>query len=254
MTGTPCPETSHDGQADRSDTFVLSEAKSAPESPQKNLFRILDEYGPVKNFLGIPLYPSSLNCSLLFNPWAWLFGPFYYLFRGMWRKALSLLPLALCCQIVPLFHADDAVLRDILAEEYAVPYLSLMALSILFSLFYCMGRTVLAAATAVVVVALFMGGPYIVDPLDLGGFSAFAWLCSGPIWFAIGRVCLFSLLGRNWIVAAVLLAMCGGLLVTGMPIGFSCWEIPQLVFPVWCGMMGTWDRYRSRHLKQKFWW
>jgi hypothetical protein len=59
----------------------------------KSIFAALHKGGGVE-------LPQSIELSLaeramvLFNPWAFLFGPFYYLAKGMGRKALALCLLA----------------------------------------------------------------------------------------------------------------------------------------------------------------
>jgi hypothetical protein len=72
----------------------------------KTIFAALQKGGGVE-------LPQSLELSLaeramvLFNPWAFLFGPFYYLAKGMGRKALALCLLAavLVCAVRLLFGA-----------------------------------------------------------------------------------------------------------------------------------------------------
>lgn len=45
-------------------------------------------------------FPFGERCFLVFNIWGFLFGPFYYLVKGMWKKAISLFGLTLVIIIV----------------------------------------------------------------------------------------------------------------------------------------------------------
>jgi hypothetical protein len=54
----------------------------------KKKFLIIEEAGGV-NTLDVGELTFGKRFSLFWNIWALLFGPFYYLFLGLWRQALS---------------------------------------------------------------------------------------------------------------------------------------------------------------------
>lgn len=205
------------------------------------------------SFLGIPSFDPPVSPTVLFNPWAYLFGPLYFLVQGMWRKGLSLTLIWILCQIPSLFP-EHIPLQQALIEEYAVPYLLLMALSALFTLLFCMGQQLASTISAALFGVILAGSHAFINPLSLGNFSAFIWLNAGLLWTALGRVFLFSLLGKN----LLMLAVTGGtgilLYFFHFPLTIAMNELPSLAFPIFCGMMGSYDLYRAKCLKQKFWW
>ena len=216
-------------------------------------FRELESSSYTRSILGIPYFAPAIRPTILFNPWAYLFGPFYFLFRGMWRKGLSLAAVWILCQIPSLFQ-EHGPLQRALIEEYAIPHLILMILSSLFTLLFCMGYRLPAGFVAVLFVAVLAGSHLFIVPLDMDNVSAFVWLNTGLLWTALGRVFLFSLLGKN---------LCMTLAIGGLGLGLYCWglpssiavnDLPALAYPVLCGMMGTYDLYRAKRLKKTFWW
>lgn len=77
---------------------------AAPAASLKGLsLGWLEKFAALQKGGGVDL-PQSIELTLgerskvLFNIWAFLFGPLYYLAKGMWKKALSLsaIALALC--------------------------------------------------------------------------------------------------------------------------------------------------------------
>ena len=205
------------------------------------------------SFLGIPSFDPPVSPTLLFNPWAYLFGPLYFLVQGMWRKGLSLALLWILCQVPSLF-SEHIPLQQALIEEYAVPYLLLMALSALFTLLFCMGQQLASTISAALFGVLLAGSHAFINPLSLGNFSAFVWLNAGLLWTALGRVFLFSLLGKNLLMLAVTAGTGIVLYLLNFPLTLAMNELPSLAFPIFCGMMGSYDLYRAKCLKQKFWW
>lgn len=62
----------------------------------KNLFETIDNAGGLNNRGGLNsagikhlTFPEKMRIS--FNPWAFLFGIFYFIYVGMWKKGLGLL-------------------------------------------------------------------------------------------------------------------------------------------------------------------
>ena len=55
----------------------------------KMKFYLLEKAGGVK-LQNVKNLPFGERVKVVFNFWAFLFGPFYYLAKGMWKKAISL--------------------------------------------------------------------------------------------------------------------------------------------------------------------
>ena len=206
------------------------------------IFHALETNRRTGRFLGVPFFDPPINPTLLFDPWAYLFGPLYFLGRGIWRKSLTLLLLGAVCYAPSLFP-ENAALRQALVEEYATPHLILTALSVLFTLLFCMGRRLTAVFTGILFAAVFIASQPMV-----------AYLNSSLIWTALGRVLLFSLLGKKTLLSAALAALSAALFVLGLPLTLGLSDLPSLAYPIFCGMAGTYDLYRTRRLGEKFWW
>ena len=217
------------------------------------IFHALETNRRTGRFLGVPFFDPPINPTLLFDPWAYLFGPLYFLGRGIWRKSLTLLLLGAVCYAPSLFP-ENAALRQALVEEYATPHLILTALSVLFTLLFCMGRRLTAVFTGILFAAVFIASQPMVAYLNMGTFSAFTWLNSSLIWTALGRGLLFSLLGKKTLLSAALAALSAALFVLGLPLTLGLSDLPSLAYPIFCGMAGTYDLYRTRRLGEKFWW
>ena len=84
--------------------------------------------------------------------------------------------------------------------------------------------------------------------------TAYAWLNMSIIWKALFQAGLFSLLGRCWLGLAVILIDGLALWYVGLPLNLPVSVLPAAAFPVFCGMMATYDRYRKDVLRETFWW
>ncbi|CAJ1580322.1 DUF2628 domain-containing protein [[Mycobacterium] wendilense] len=75
----------------------MSNAPEFTELPAvwQRRFAFFRQYGPVGSTpeakAAYRALPLGQRMTLGFNIWAFLFGPFYFLVKGMWRKALTLL-------------------------------------------------------------------------------------------------------------------------------------------------------------------
>jgi hypothetical protein len=65
----------------------------------KKRFELLEQAGGVK-MPNIKKMPFRERMKIVFNVWGFLFGPFYYLAKGMWKKAISLTGVALLIIVV----------------------------------------------------------------------------------------------------------------------------------------------------------
>lgn len=77
---------------------VETETEVVSESWQKK-FDLLEKAGGVK-LPKIKSLPLGERMKIGFNIWGFLFGPIYYLTKGMWRKAISLMAVALLIIVV----------------------------------------------------------------------------------------------------------------------------------------------------------
>ena len=92
-------------------------------------FAYFDRHGPVsstpKGRGAFQLLPFADKLRLGGNIWAFLFGPLYFLVKGMWRKGLTLLAAAVGLTVpVLLFDVGSAVER---VTALLVPVFSLVA-------------------------------------------------------------------------------------------------------------------------------
>lgn len=90
--------------------------------------------------------------------------------------------------------------------------------------------------------------------IGLGFGTAYAWLNMSIIWKALFQAGLFSLLGRCWLGFAAILIDGLALWYVGLPLNLPVSVLPAAAFPVFCGMMATYDRYRKDVLRETFWW
>lgn len=82
--------------------FDLIEKAGGPALPQHKRLRIGERF------------------RVMFNLWAFIFGPFYYLAKGMWRKGITIFSPGLALLILTTILAPDGELDSILsAVNYA---------------------------------------------------------------------------------------------------------------------------------------
>ena len=189
-------------------------------------------------FFGVPFFRPSVSPALLFNVWA------YLLAVGLFLYAPLILP------------TDASALTDILIEAYTPYYQALQALALLFVLLFCLGRGFWALLAFLTFAAVFLYGSFHTERLYIGlGFgTAYAWLNMSIIWKALFQAGLFSLLGRCWLGFAAILIDGLALWYVGLPLNLPVSVLPAAAFPVFCGMMATYDRYRKDVLRETFWW
>lgn len=225
-------------------------------------FRLLAQSEPKGVFFGVPSFDPPIDATRLFNGWAYVLGPFYYLGKGMWRKALVLALLVLAVAVVNgLVSAPrtalggEVLLREALLEEYAGAGYTLMLLGFLFPLCVGLGKNLWAGLVACAFVAVFLWGEVRYPYLDMGPFSGFFWLNALPIWSGFAGAALFFLLARHFAAFLAFVALL--LLAWGLGLPFSavsCLEFPRVVIDLLCGMSATWDLYRIRVRHERFWW
>ena len=69
---------------------------------------------------------------------------------------------------------------------------------------------------------------------------------------ALFQAGLFSLLGRCWLGFAAILIDGLALWYVGLPLNLPVSVLPAAAFPVFCGMMATYDRYRRMYCGRRF--
>ena len=79
-------------------TNPTSELDSISDSWKKK-FDLLEKADGVK-LPNAKNLPFGVRTKVLFNVWGFLFGPFYYLAKGMWKKALSLFGMSVLIIVV----------------------------------------------------------------------------------------------------------------------------------------------------------
>jgi hypothetical protein len=75
---------------------------SAPEVISESWlekFALIEKAGGVK-MPGIKSLPVSERIKVSFNVWGFLFGPIYYFAKGMWKKSLPLLGIAIVLVVI----------------------------------------------------------------------------------------------------------------------------------------------------------
>lgn len=150
---------------------------------------------------------------------------------------------------------DASILTDILIEAYTPYYQALQALALLFVLLFCLRRGFWALLAFLIFVAVFLYGSFHTERLYIGlGFgTAYAWLDVSIIWRALFQAGLSSLLGRCQLGFAAILIDGLALWYVGLPLDLPVPVLPAAAFPVFCGMMATYDRYRKDVLRETFW-
>lgn len=198
-----------------------------------------------------------------FNGWAYVFGGFYYLCTGMWRKALLLGGLWLawiagsiaCSRLFPAFADGESVLHETVLEGYFGLGWLLACLAFLFPLLVGLRRNVLACLVFLSFpVLVFMGelhGPF----LDFGAFSALVWLASFSAWTGMGTAFFVLCASRRFTAALGLGLLMFFAFWGGLPLPELFWfDFPGKLVNVLCGVAASRDLYRSRQLKERFWW
>ena len=175
---------------------------------------------------------------------------------GALAQAALLLAVGLFLYAPLILPTDASALTDILIEAYTPYYQALQALALLFVLLFCLGRGFWALLAFLTFAAVFLYGSFHTERLYIGlGFgTAYAWLNMSIIWKALFQAGLFSLLGRCWLGFAAILIDGLALWYVGLPLNLPVSVLPAAAFPVFCGMMATYDRYRKDVLRETFWW
>lgn len=205
-------------------------------------------------FLGVPFFRPPLSPAALFNPWAYLFGPFYFFAVGLWRKGLLLLAAGLFVFVPTLMPTEVTPLASILREEYAPFPEMLQALALLFVILWCQGHSRAAAITGLSFLAAFAGGDLRVTYLGFEYGSAYAWLNAPILWKALVQAETFSLLAQRPVAALAFPLLGLGFWYLGMPLYLFLYTLPSILYPVFCGMMANYDLYRHKALRETFWW
>ncbi|MEG2004973.1 MAG: zinc-ribbon domain-containing protein [Bilophila sp.] len=227
---------------------------SASASRTNRLFSIIAASVCTSQRFGIARFKPPIRATTLFSAWAFLFGPLYFLCVGLWRKSLTLALLMAGTRLPLLMDSDTRQLLSFLNDAYGLFSVALNFLSVLFTLLFCLGHRFLASLVALVFVFVFIDGEMRLEHLDLGISSAFVWFNSGCVWESVCALGFFCLLDRR--LVGTVCSLLSGLLLwqAGLPIA----TLPPVILPalltVLCGMMATYDRYRTRVLHQTFWW
>lgn len=210
----------------------------------------------IRRFFGVPFFRPAVSPALLFDSWAFLFGPLPFLFSGMWRKGLVLL-LAGLFLYAPLFlPTDTSALTAAFTEAYT-PYPQLLAgLSLLLVLCAGSGRLPAALLTISAISAVFLYGLLHVEHLYLGERHgmAYVWLCTAPVWKSLFQLLVLGALGLRPILLLATTLAAAGLFLLGIPLNIPVASLPAAAFPVFCAMMATYDRFRRNVRGETFWW
>lgn len=223
-------------------------------APQQARFDAVASGVLAGRFFGVPFFKPPVAPAALFNVWAYLFGPLFFLFAGLWRKGLVLLGIGALLYAPGLLPTDVSALASILAEEYGPYHQALRGLALLLVALACLGRNVFAVLAALLFAAVFIFGALDSRYLDLGFTSAYVWLNAGVIWKALFQLAVFALLGVRWGLLLAVPVAAVAFLYIGLPVDLPLHFFPAAAFPVFCGMMATFDLYRSDILGERFWW
>ncbi len=207
-------------------------------------------------FFGVPFFRPSIDAARLFDVWAYLLGPFAFFCFGLWRKGLLLLAVGLFLYAPLILPSDVSPLVSVLAEAYSPYGQMLEGLSLVFVLLFCLGRNRFAVCALAVFSAVFVYGALQAEPLYLGPEHglAYVWFAMGTVWKAFFQSALAAVLGLRFQALVLILLAGAGLRFLGFPLELPLASLPAAAFPVFCGMMATYDRYRKAVLGETFWW
>lgn len=205
-------------------------------------------------FLGVPFFRPPLPSAALFNPWAYLFGPFYFFAVGLWRKGLVLLAAGAFIFAPTLAPTEVTPLILTLREAYAPFPEILQALAFLFVILWCRGHRRIAALTGLSFVVVFVGGAVHMPCLRFDYANAYEWLAAPILWKALIQAETFSLLAQRPVAALVFPLIGAGFWYLGLPLYLFLYTLPSILYPVFCGMMANYDLYRHKALRETFWW
>ncbi len=236
----------------------MNAAADAPPAPASDSgrFDALAASVLLRRFFGVPFFRPPVSSARLFDIWAYLLGPLAFLASGLWRKGLVLSGIALFLYAPLLLPSDVSALVAALVEAYTPYHQLLEGLSLIFVLLFCTGKPYAALLALLLFSAVFLYGALHTAPLYLGPRHglAYVWLSTGLIWQALFQASLAALLGLRLAALAVLLLVGAGLRFLGFPLDLPLAALPAAAFPVFCGMMATYDRYRKDVLHEIFWW
>ena len=235
----------------------MTQASGEANAPLGNSrFEAIASSALIGRFFGVPFFRPSVSSALLFNVWAYLLGPFAFFLFGLWRKGIVLLAVGLFLYAPLILPTGASALTDILIEVYTPYYQALQGLALLFVLLFCLGRGFWALLAFLTFTAVFLYGSFHTEHLYIGPAfgTAYAWLNMGIVWKALFQAGLFSLLGRCWPGLAAILIDGFAIWYIGPPLNLPVSILPAAAFPVFCGMMATYDRYRKDVLRETFWW
>lgn len=235
----------------------MTQASGEANAPLGNSrFEAIASSALIGRFFGVPFFRPSVSSALLFNVWAYLLGPFAFFLFGLWRKGIVLLAVGLFLYAPLILPTGASALTDILIEVYTPYYQALQGLALLFVLLFCLGRGFWALLAFLAFTAVFLYGSFHTERLYIGPAfgTAYAWLNMGIVWKALFQAGLFSLLGRCWPGLAAILIDGFAIWYIGLPLNLPVSVLPAAAFPVFCGMMATYDRYRKDVLRETFWW
>lgn len=231
-----------------------SEAEALPFADADRRFALIASSACTGRFLGVPFFRPSLPAEALFNVWAFLLGPFAFFAFGLWRKGLVLLGAGAFIFVPTLLPTDVSPLASILREAYTPFPQALQALSLTFVALWCRGRRWWATLTGLAFAGLFIAGDLHVPPLDFKPGSGFVWLNAPMFWNALLQAEAFSLLAGRWAAALVFPLLGAAFWYGGVPLYLFLYALPAVFYPLFCGMMATYDLYRKKVLHEVFWW
>lgn len=194
-------------------------------------------------FLGLPSFIPPIPEPDLFNPLAYLFGSIYYLYKGIWRKALLLLALNIpnIFQSFPIIHPPTT------------------SLEILSSLCLVLGNVILCIAiflqyTEIIIGLIALLIPIFIYYCFLSINNNVSVIATISFWSTLTSLFIFFLL-RKKNKQLVLILLVG---IIGWMLGISPQTLSWSFFAVLpytiAGIMGKYDIYRSKVLHETFYW
>lgn len=101
-------------------TATMNDLNGAISDSWKETFALFEKAGGIKlpNFKNLP---SKERSRLIFNVWGLLFGPIYYLAKGMWKKAITLMAIGMVAIIMLYIILESMGISAEIITNFVIP-------------------------------------------------------------------------------------------------------------------------------------
>lgn len=217
-------------------------------------FELLYNSNCTSRLWGIPYFTPPISPYALFNLWSFFLGPLYYIFNDMWRKGLLLLLMYIIVPMAVGSFSQKLVSGEEVAIAYGTYYFVLFILTPACIACVAIGQQILSGLLLLAFAGTFLAGLQDAMSIDAHELQLYWQYVSLPLWhLLVSLIVLYTLNKSSWgrAIAFFITVLC---LVFGLPLGTLPSVITTATLGIMVGLMGTYDRYRSLVLQQKFWW